>query len=553
MLELESGTQSQLQSRSSAEIQSASNWRRNLLALRQTQEELAQSLVNAKLDVQWVFARDGALTAFENGKWWGGCSVPAKAAEELLRTLQITTSLACFLAPAHPAQLAFALRRLKAEQAIIALLPRFEDLILSLHCHDFSDDIIAHRLWFVGGDTWPAQLSELLRHNPGLPIPQQFVRTPLLSDDASAPLIAVAQRIFADELSHRSQRLSKLRETRLQSTSNDRPHITLAAPMGFRLWDDCGGILQQLVASDSDFDWQIVNFDDPHSASPLALAQAAAKSDAVITANLPRADCGNFLHPQIPLISWLTTRAIPSFDTAGPRDALLLCDSRMMEIAQKFRWPADRIALAAWPSIAHSASPQHLSIIADTRPIPQIPGFDLSSHQLLWDLIRSELADDPTRISGDVPAYLRSRMNHLAVADHGLDHRRFIEELIVPCYQQALAAQLLKSNLPLRIFGEGWRQIPQFANHAAGPINSREQLKSAIQISAALVHLWPINHVHPIDAAGPPVIRLSPRGLAAFVADARLAPATGLKPARPVTDSIDMVSIARTLRAAIGQ
>jgi len=40
--------------------------------------------------VEWLFARDGALTARENGKWWGGCPVPAKAAEELLRTLDIT-------------------------------------------------------------------------------------------------------------------------------------------------------------------------------------------------------------------------------------------------------------------------------------------------------------------------------------------------------------------------------------------------------------------------------------------------------------------------------
>src|SRR5882672_5686669 len=118
MLDLESATQSAVEAPSSATLQATGNWRHNLAALARTQAELAASLTQINPRAEWIFARDGALTAFETGIWWGGCSVPLKAAEELLNTLQITVSVACFLAPAHPAQIAFALRRLKCEQAV---------------------------------------------------------------------------------------------------------------------------------------------------------------------------------------------------------------------------------------------------------------------------------------------------------------------------------------------------------------------------------------------------------------------------------------------------
>ena len=205
MLELETATPIEIESGSSAEVQAASNWKSNLFALAETQKELAGSLKDLSSDVESVFARDGTLTALEKRKWWGGCSVPAKAAEELLRTLQITVSVACFLAPTQPAQISFALRRLKNEQAIIALLPRFDDVLLTLRSHDFSRDIAAHRLWFAVGDQWPAQMSQLFRLNPGLPIPQQFIRTALLSDDSSAPMIVTAQKIFADNSAPKAQ------------------------------------------------------------------------------------------------------------------------------------------------------------------------------------------------------------------------------------------------------------------------------------------------------------------------------------------------------------
>jgi hypothetical protein len=438
------------------------------------------------------------------------------------------------------------LERLKPEQAIVALLPRFEDLVLTLHCHVFSCDISAHRLWFIAGDNWPAQMAKLFEKNPGLPLPQQFIRTALLHEDASGPLIATAQKIFADELTRRGAVLSDLQQGR---SSSFQKRITVAAPMRFRLWDDAGGVLQQIFQGRTDLGCTFIDFDDPAQVSPLALAQAAAESDAVLTANLTRADCAQFLHPQIPLISWLTTRPIPAFDSSS-RDLLLLPDVRLMEAAKQSGWPANRLFFVPWPQIAAPNSSDSIAIIADTRPIDPSPAFDLSSHQLLWDLVRAEL-QAPIPIS-DIRGYLLSRMKRLNITDHGLDQRRFIEELIIPAYQQSLASHLLKANIALKIFGEGWRGIGAFAPHAVGPISSREELKQAIANCAALLHAWPGDHPHPIDTAGPPVIRLTSRGPSGLVADARLARSGKLiKPALPAADAFDMAELARIVRAAM--
>jgi hypothetical protein len=170
------------------------------------------------------------------------------------------------------------------------------------------------------------------------------------------------------------------------------------------------------------------------------------------------------------------------------------------------------------------------------------PSFDLSSHQLLWDLIRAELHDNPALVKDDVPAYLHSRMQRLNVSETGLDQRRFIEALIIPAYQQSIATHLVNAKIPLRIFGQGWPR-------AARPISSREDLTHAIATSSALIHLWPTHHPHPIDTAGPPVLRLTSRGLAGLIADARQA-ATGnlIKPPPPAADSFDMAGLARILR-----
>jgi hypothetical protein len=108
--------------------------------------------------------------------------------------------------------------------------------------------------------------------------------------------------------------------------------------------------------------------------------------------------------------------------------------------------------------------------------------------------------------------------------------------------------------LPIKIFGQNWCDIPDFLPHAAGPISSRQELQQALESAAALIHLWPTDHPHPVDTAGPPVIRLTSRGMAGLIADAHLASAGKLiKPPAPATDSFHTDTLARILRAVLPQ
>src|SRR6202035_5470454 len=104
--------------------------------------------------VDWVYARDGSLTARDSTGWVSGCSLPLRAAQAMLQQLTVTGVVACFLSPVHGAQVRAALDKLDASQAVIALMPEMRDLRIALGCFDFSDDIQRHRLWFAWGENW---------------------------------------------------------------------------------------------------------------------------------------------------------------------------------------------------------------------------------------------------------------------------------------------------------------------------------------------------------------------------------------------------------------
>src|SRR4051812_28336614 len=103
--------------------QAAENFNANRAALRATQP---LSLDLRDPPDEWVFARDGSLTAREqrvsftvdaapSNPWLAGCSVPMLAAKEVLKTLNVTGPVACFLAPSHAAQVRVALDRMRPE------------------------------------------------------------------------------------------------------------------------------------------------------------------------------------------------------------------------------------------------------------------------------------------------------------------------------------------------------------------------------------------------------------------------------------------------------
>lgn len=503
-----------LRTRNAAETLAELNYAANRAAFARTQPDVVDQLAAAATpEVQWLFARDGALTAMLPGeRWWGGCSLPRRSGQFMFKNLDVAGAVACFLSPAHAAHLRIVLDALEPHQAVIALVPDEDALRIILNCQDFSDDIDRHRLWFAAGAAWQAELAELFVANPGLPTPTQFIRA-ISPDSAEADaLIGPAQKIFADESNRRAGQIQSV-------TSGWRParkpfdralRLCLIAPSHFRLWNDAPTVLSNVLAAGDDVSVRRFDSDDPATASPLALARLAAECDAVVAANLFRADLAGVFPADMPLVTWVTLPRLAEPAEAGPRDALVVADPAWQAAAGARGWPAGKVHTGGWPpsAVVQSDGAQSISLIADTFPLaPPKQVSDFSSHTLLWDMIVAELREDPGAVGIDLEGYLKSRMARLKISEESFNTFFFIERLIVPAYQQGLARALVAQGVPLRLYGKGWDAVESLAPHVEGPVTCRTQFRQILADARALVHAWPISYAHPIDFAGVPVLR----------------------------------------------
>ncbi|MGE5607751.1 MAG: hypothetical protein ACM359_00710 [Bacillota bacterium] len=518
---------------SAAERQAQQNWQANLPALEEIQPQLADGIRNTPVPLEWTYARDGCLSAIDStGQWIGNCSLPRRASEQMLRTVQ-TTGHTCFAFPLHPVQIAVVLGILSPNQTVHAVVPDMEWLAVALRCCDFSAAMRTHRLFFAAGANWAEELARTLREHPGLPIPQNLVHTITVKDDQAAAFVAVAQRVFS-QISGERNRIRAEILTKAPGHPGATKRACLLAPSRFRLWEDGPAILAQTLRSSTSaagtplppWEYSPLDPDDPAASSHLAVAMACQNCQAIIAANCTRADLAEVIPGSIPMISWLTAGPIPPFTAAMAEDALLLADAAWVQRARSAGWPASRLAVATWPvsnvpALAASSAP-YLAIIADTTDARQLPpSVDLSSHGLLWDLINEEMRKDPFVLNGDLQQYLASRMRRLGIDEQGFDRRVFLENLIVPAYQQGLARLLLEAGLPVRLFGRTWASLPEFTPYAQGPVNSRAELITAAAGACGLIHVWPTTQAHPIDALRRPVLRSYSTLRSAFLQSAR--------------------------------
>lgn len=532
----------------------AANLASNVAALRSLQPRVVEMLGGVD-DLTWIFARDGYLTAFEPGdRWYTECSVPLLAARAMLKTLDPAGGVACFLDPAHAAQVRVALDHLPPSQALICLVPDMRALSIMLRCDDFASEIVADRLWFVCGENWANEFSALMRDVPGLPSPSRFIRMPNADPAVIDGLIAGAQRVFAEQNASRTATIADLRSRwTSRSIANESRTVCVIARSLFRLWDDAGhALLSALNANARDAGVTCRHFDpdSPANASPLALAMAAAECDAIVAADIARADAATVAHIEMPWITWVTNGQIPAFATAGPNDRLFVTDARWRDAATTAGWPAKRVGVASWPIAPASPSTGEptLALIADIFDLDVPESLkEYSSHLLLWEKLRAIVARDALDLPEDVEAWVREHARAEAVAIETVDVSLFVNRLIIPAYQQALADTLIKAGLPLRIYGTGWSELPAFRAHAAGSISSREQLHQAANGARAIIQAWPSGAAHPVDALGRPVVRRTGRRRETFVREAALALKGALGTPLTLTSPLSATSIAGLL------
>ncbi len=498
-----------------AERAAQANFSANHRALSSSQPTLINFTDSRPRDLEWVFGRDGSLTARKGGETWlGSCSLPARAAMEMLRKLDVSGAVACFLAPGHAAQIRAALAKMRPEQAIVALVPDESELTAMLHCEDFSQPIRSNRLWFVTGDGWEGQLAKLLDEHPGLGTPGQFIRVPASAAELIDRLIPHAQRVIGEVIKVRSNAIQSLRELSWRRPSTTR--LLVVAPTQFRLWNDVGEMLiaaaREACDQRDDLSWTLFDADDPASSTPLALASLARQCSAMITSNTSRADLAPIIPLELPWITWITGSRLPPAGAAGPHDRQILADVSMMEPARRAGWTDDRLHLGTWRRTcdvdADSSRTGPVAIVADTRPLDAPEALqEYSSHNLLWEAIREDVLTNPFVLRTDIGAYLTSRMHQANISPDGFPRAVFLNELIVPAFQQGIASLLIQARVPIRIFGAGWSDIERFTGNCAGAVESRRQLAQILRCSRAVVHVWPGSRMHAIERCGAPVLR----------------------------------------------
>jgi hypothetical protein len=129
----------------------------------------------------------------------------------------------------------------------------------------------------------------------------------------------------------------------------------------------------------------------------------------------------------------------------------------------------------------------------------------MSSHGLLWETIAAEVARDPLVLGDDAGVYLSRWCERAGV--EGVDRRVFVERLILPAYQQAVARALVAAGVELRLYGRGWDEVEGLSKYWGGVIRDREELRAALEEAAGVVHVWPVAWAHPVEFVGRPVVR----------------------------------------------
>ncbi len=544
---------------SGAARQARLNYAAGLAALRESQPDVASALPVLPPDCEWLYARDGALsaklpgdrshpgggdrslsgpshaehggsgeaappsnsttTSVSAGGWLGQCSLPLRAAGELLADLSAPGRVSLLLYPTHAAQLGTVLERLTAQQAVISLHETLLDAACAVACRDSSRDIRAGRLYIIAGPEWPNQFAQLLASHPGLPAPEQYLRTALLPTEAGQRLMEVAGRVL-DAHSECNRTLIEQLQQSLRPQA-DGP-VLLLAGTAFRLWGLATPALAALLHDNPAIPHSVLDIDRPDHSSPAALLAALQGHRAILTAELTRANLPQAVPSDLPVITWVLYGLIPPASIAGPQDRLIVASRELQRRARHEGWSPERLLQAVPPPPVFAASGSHLGIIADYVDVdPAKHAFRLSSHRLLFEAIGEELLRNPLALGASVMDYLAARAGQLNLRPDHLDLPLFIERLILPVYARGIARLLVSQNLPIRLIGAGWESDELLRSSHSGNPHSREELCVAIGQCAALVDVWPVDCPPPLGLFGRPVVPTAGQSEAKLLAAAR--------------------------------
>ncbi|GIW75494.1 MAG: hypothetical protein KatS3mg104_0557 [Phycisphaerae bacterium] len=444
-------------------------------------------------DLEWVRARDGSRTARfrSTQRLWGDCSVPRRSAEMMLRSLKLQGRLSCLLLPTHPHQVAVCLEKTPDPNGLIVILESESEWGVYTTCCDFSSE--AHRLFFA----WDVpSLSRIFEQNPGLPVPQQFIRLPVSDQSSCEKTIEWCQQVFSQVNQRQTDRLEQARAREIQTQR----HLLTLVSGRFQLWHDADRRLADL------FGEEVVDLDDVRHCASAYIAERASYTCGLLTTNVGRTSQPHLIRPDLPWICWATVGLIPEYVASCPRDGLVVIDPEWLPRAYSVGWPKDRVAVGQ-PDPLHYLGGDRLVLVydlPDMTPPPEV--VEYSSWRVVWDSIARELSCQPHRLAGDVTGYLERTRRRFGVPENDFPVQPFIQKIVEPAYAMGIARWLIQQSIPVHVWGKGWERVDEIRPYWNGPVENRSSLDQILITSGGLVDIF-LTEGHLSRYLGVPILK----------------------------------------------
>lgn len=470
------------------------NWEKAMAALQATQQkESAERLARVQLPpAEWVYGRDGSLTARLAEGWLAGTGLPEAAAEQVMAGADATKPALCVVSPTHGQQVREILGRIGPSQTIIALWSDVTSAAWALRCVDFSADVRAGRLWIVvadGPESAASALEALFEREAGLVVPTTLYRPGDAETPEAERLLNVARDALARAHADREARMQEAVARPTVSVTPER-HLVLA-PQRFELWADAPHhLLATLEAEGADL--VAYDSDHPRQASLLALAQAVLGAKTVFSADTLRADFGKHLPADRPWVSWITRRRVPPAFRGG-RDAVVLAEAGWAGAWLEKGWPTERVTVGEWrhrpTGEARSTEPVLIHDLPDLSAPASVARY--STQRLLWEHLAEDLVRIPFLLhEQESPEHLvRRRAEVMGVVE--VPTGLFVSGCVIPAYLRGIGRMLCRAGVHVRLFGRGWDADPVTAPHSHGPVTSREQFEAICDEAPAIIFALP--------------------------------------------------------------
>jgi hypothetical protein len=524
----------------------ASNFERNRAAIERCCPRAVLGLPDLLPELEWLFARDGALSARHvDGRWFNDISVPRRAAERMLKSLAIVGTTAVLLAPTHASQVRRVLDLLPRAHALIVVIPGELAAGVIAACEDFSADITAGRLWLATGPDWNDELKAILETNVGLTPPQTMIRVPGLNTPVVEHVARPCEGFLALHAKNHKQLIALL-HAKPRALRKPARRVCVVAT-AFSLWSDAGHLLGE-AAKQSSLECVTVYASSPTQTSDLKLARSLDGCDAVVTANVGRADRPGVVPDDVPWITWATGATVPVRIAAAKGDRLVVADESVRAIARAAGWGDEEIGVATEPSYCGRVGAGHErdvhateesqppamkeerrpAIVLDLKPVV-IPKSieEMSSLKLVWEIVERELIQRPLAARGGVEKFVLACADRVGVPREGFPVATFRDQLVLPTFAREVAIELARLDAEFLIFGSGWDAVPSLATRWRGAVRTAEEFAACLAATSAIIDVWPETPTHAARRVGLPLV--SVWGKNALMA------ASDLRKARPTT------------------